>query len=258
MMPAAFPTQPESAESAFFASMPARYREAFDATEAREHAAIVSRRGGAPVHLEIWRRIPQGGAILCVVGDDRPGLLCFISAALLVHQMDVIGAKVFTRDAAATGPGRGAEAIDFFTIHRDAALALPVLRADIARVGDVLGALVRGELTVESVVRQSRALRPAPRGAATHATFDDGAGDGLAELTVHTFDRPGLLLSITQALFRAEVQIIASEATTRDGRVVDRFSLAELDGSPISRQKRGIVQMEVLGAIDALARGSLS
>jgi UTP:GlnB (protein PII) uridylyltransferase len=251
MMHASLPLQ---TESAFFASMPERYQEAFDAADAREHAAIVSRRRGAPVHLEIWRRIPQGGAILCVVGDDRAGLLCFISAALLVHQMDVIAAKVFTRNAG----GSGAEAVDFFTIRRDAALSMPVLRADISRVADVLSALVTGELTVESVVRQARALRPAPRGAATRATFDDGANDGLAELTVETFDRPGLLLSITQALFRAQVQIIASEATTRDGRVVDRFTLAGLDGSPISRQKRGIVQMEVLGAIDALARGSLS
>jgi len=255
MMRASLPLQ---AESAFFASMPDRYRETYDATDAREHAAIVSRRGGAPVHLEIWRRIPQGGAILCVVGDDRPGLLCFISAALLVHQMDVIAAKVFTRNAAAAGEDRGAEAVDFFSIRRDAALAMPVLRADISRIGDVLGALVRGELTVESVVRQSRTLRPALPGASTHATFDDGVGDGLAELTVRTFDRPGLLLSITQALFRAQVQIMASEATTRDAQVVDRFTLAELDGSPISRQKRGVVQMEVLGAIDALARGSLS
>jgi UTP:GlnB (protein PII) uridylyltransferase len=67
-----------------------------------------------------------------------------------------------------------------------------------------------------------------------------------------------LLLSIAHALFRAHVQIVDSEATTRDGHVVDRFTIAELDGSPVSRQKRGVVQMEVLAAIDALARGSLS
>jgi UTP:GlnB (protein PII) uridylyltransferase len=256
MMRASLPLE---AESAFFASMPERYREAFDVTDAREHAAIVSRRGGAPAHLEIWRRIPDGGAIVCVVGDDRPGLLSFISAALLVHNMDVVGAKVFTRHAAAANTGRGAEAIDFFWVRRDAALAMPVLRADILGIGDVLSALVAGEMTVESIARESRALRPVPRGAFTHATFEDGAGDGLTELTVQTFDRPGLYLSITHALFRAQVQIVDSEATTtREGRVVDRFTIAELDGSPVSRQKRGLVQIEVLGAIDALARGSLS
>jgi len=54
------------------------------------------------------------------------------------------------------------------------------------------------------------------------------------------------------------VQIVDSEATTREGRVIDRFTIAGLDGSPVSRRKRGLVQMEVLAAIDALARGSLS
>jgi [protein-PII] uridylyltransferase len=245
-------------ESAFFASMPERYREAFDATDAREHAAIVSRRGGAAAHLEIWRRIPEGGAIVCVVGDDRPGLLSFISAALLVHQMDVVAAKVFTRRAGAATATGGPEAVDFFWIRRDATLPMPVLRADILGIGDVLGALVAGELTVESIARHSRALRPVPRGASTHVTFEDGLEDGLTELTVRTFDRPGLLLSITHALFRAQVQIMESEASTREGHVVDRFTIAELDGSPVSRQKRGVVQMEVLGAIDALTHGSLS
>jgi UTP:GlnB (protein PII) uridylyltransferase len=63
------------------------------------------------------------------------------------------------------------------------------------------------------------------------------------------------LLAITQALFQAEVQIIEMHATTRDGRVIDSFAIAELDGAPIGRQRRGTVQMEVLGAIDSLARG---
>jgi hypothetical protein len=34
---------------------------------------------------------------------------------------------------------------------------------------------------------------------------------------------------------------------------VDRFTIVELDGAPIARHRRGVVQMEVLAAIDALA-----
>jgi hypothetical protein len=37
--------------------------------------------------------------------------------------------------------------------------------------------------------------------------------------------------------------------------VVDSFTITELDGAPIGRQRRGTVQMEVLAAIDRLARG---
>ena len=93
-----------------------------------------------------------------------------------------------------------------------------------------------------------------PPGASTNVTFDEDDDEGLVVLTVETFDRPGLLLAITLALFRANVQIIASDAVTRAGRVVDRFSIVELDGSPIRRNRRGVVQIEVLEAIHALSR----
>ena len=84
--------------------------------------------------------------------------------------------------------------------------------------------------------------------------FDETADGGLTVLTVETFDRPGLLLAITRALHRARVQIIASEATTKDGRVVDRFSIVELDGAPLRANRRGVLQVEVLAAIDSLGR----
>jgi UTP:GlnB (protein PII) uridylyltransferase len=84
-------------------------------------------------------------------------------------------------------------------------------------------------------------------------TFDQGASSSdLAVLTVETFDRPGLLLTITLALFRAQVQIVASDAKTENGRVIDRFMLAELDGSPVLPHRRGAVQTAVLAGIDAI------
>jgi [protein-PII] uridylyltransferase len=243
----------EAAPDPFFVAMPPRYREAFDPSDAREHAGIVGRRMGAVAHIEIWRRLPEGGAVVAVVTDDRPGLLSFICAALVVQEMDVLAAKAFTRRV----PDGIAEAVDFFWIRRDASLALPVLRTDIARIRDVLCALIGGELTLASVVRRARPPRAAPPGASTRVTFDAGEGRALSVLTVETFDRPGLLLAITQALFRAGVQIASSDALSRDGRVIDTFLIEELDGSPVSPQKRGVVQVEVLSAIQALAQGML-
>src|SRR5260370_4376672 len=248
MMRASFPLQ---AMSAFYASMPERYRDAFDASDGREHAAIVRRRSGAPVHLEIWRRLPTGGAIVCLIADDRPGLLSFISASLVLHQMDIMTAQAYTRVAPGTSLS---EAIDFLWIQRDAPHPLPVLRADIARIAEVLRALITGELTIELALRRVRPPRQAPPGTRTRVTFDDASNEGMVVLRVETFDRPGLLLASTQALLHAEVQIIQTHATTRNGRVVDSFTITELDGAPIGRQRRGTLQMEVLAAIDRLAR----
>jgi [protein-PII] uridylyltransferase len=95
---------------------------------------------------------------------------------------------------------------------------------------------------------------PGPRQAfATRIALSEGAGGELV-MTVETTDRPGLLLAITRALFRAGVQIVSSNATTTDGLVSDRFALVETDGSPIGEKRRRALQTDVLAAVDSVAR----
>jgi|CZKU01.1.fsa_nt_gi [protein-PII] uridylyltransferase len=234
--------------------MPDRYLKAFDRAAISQHAAIVARRAGSAAHIEIWRQQRGGVGVIVVVADDRPGLLSSISAALVIQGMDVLSAQAYTRRI--PGSEGASEAVDFLWLRRDVGAdhTMPVAEVDIERIGALLRQLINGELSIESAVERARSSRTVPPGASTRVTFDEDADEGLAVLTVETFDRPGLLLAITLALFRANVQIIASDALTRTGVVVDRFTIVELDGSPIRRNRRGVVQMEVLGAIDALSR----
>jgi [protein-PII] uridylyltransferase len=237
----------------FIESMPARYRQRFDVHEAREHADIVAHRAGAPGHAEIWHGLPKGGAVMCVVADDRPGLLSFISAALFAHMLDVVGAQVFTRRAA-----DGPEAVDLFWLRRTR--GGPIGTDDARGVTTLLASLITGELTVEELAGRPRAAAN-PRtssGLATRVTFSSALGVGHTLLTVETHDRPGLLLAITRALAKARVQIVASEATTREGAVVDTFTLAELDSSPIRDDRMGLLRIEVLRAIDLVVRDDLA
>lgn len=240
--------------SAFQATMPERYRSAFDTDAAREHAAIVSRRSTALAHVEIWKRLAGGVAVLCIVADDRPGLLSLISAALVASEMDVVSAQIYTRTGAHS---RKAEAVDLLWVRRTSNVARPVLPPDAAHVAQTLEALISGRTTLQTVVKRARpSMRPAA-GSSTRVTFDENPHEELAVLTVETSDRPGLLLTISQALFEAQVQIIASDATTMKGHVVDRFTIVELDGKPIRSERRGWVQMAVLSAIETLTRGAV-
>jgi UTP:GlnB (protein PII) uridylyltransferase len=130
-----------------------------------------------------------------------------------------------------------------------------VLESDAAGIAGVLRALITRELTIDAITRETGARPTPPPGASTHVTFEEEPDSGLAVLSVETFDRPGLLLAVTKALSRARVQIIASEAMSREGRVVDRFTIVELDGAPLRAHRRGILRVEVLTAIDAVSRG---
>jgi [protein-PII] uridylyltransferase len=163
--------------------------------------------------------------------------------------LDVVGAQVFTRSAAGAE-----EAVDLFWLRRTR--GGPIVDDDARGVTRVLGSLITGELTVEALAGQPRApAKPRPSSElTTRVAFGEAAGLGHTLLTVETFDRPGLLLAITHALSKARVQIVASEATTKDGAVVDTFTLAELDGSPIRAERMGLLRVEVLRAIDVVVR----
>jgi [protein-PII] uridylyltransferase len=234
---------------AFVDSMPERYRTSYDADAILEHAAIASRRGDAHAHVELWRRQPDGVSVLAVVADDRPGLLSLISASVVIQKLDIVSALAFTRKL----PGK-LEAFDLLWLRRESPNASPVGDADAERIAEVLGEMISGALPIEAAMERARPPRVVPAGSSTNVTFDD-APSGQVVLTVETFDRPGLLLAITLALYRARVQISTTEALTKGTRVVDRFAILELDGSPVSKERRGAVQVEVLEAIHAIARG---
>jgi [protein-PII] uridylyltransferase len=85
--------------------------------------------------------------------------------------------------------------------------------------------------------------------------FIEGVDGSFATLEVETGDRSGLLLALAQALFQQRVQIVSSKVKTTGTRVFDRFSIVELDGSPISPHRRLEIQVAVLTAVDPIVGG---
>lgn len=222
--------------AAFVQSMPPAYRQSFDFEATRVHAAVVERRAGRAAHVEIWRELSERVVAICVVAEDKPGLLSCISAALVAHRIDVVSADAYCR----TRPDGKIEAVDFLWIRR-----LPNGRGNVApiRAKDILALADAIEAADLDAVEMPPPSVAAP-GASARVRFSGN------ELTVEAVDRPGLLLAVTQALFRSNVQIIALRATTEDGCAVDRFQLAEPNGKPLDSARLLELQCAVLGALD--------
>jgi UTP:GlnB (protein PII) uridylyltransferase len=231
--------------SAFVDSMPARYRDHFDLPTARAHAAIARRRGDRVVSVEAWRTLPDGSVALCIVADDRAGLLSLISGALVFHDLDVVAAQAYGHRS----PSGAEEVVDLFWVRRLAGMDID--QELVGSIADVLRQLIDGQLTVETIARRAAGDRRAARGASTRVRFDGDRKEGLAVLTVETVDRPGLLLAMCQALFALRVQIVRSEVRTIDGQVHNRFEVAEFDGAPVGKLRRMQIQVQVLSAIEA-------
>ena len=239
---------PSAAGTPFEASMPEDTGRASTRRPSPSMPASSPVAARSPAHLEVCGRSPDGITVVCVVADDRPGLLSRIAASLVIHSMDILSAQAYTRVSEA---GTG-EAVDFLWLRRNGSGGPPLSDLECGGIADVLRALVTGERSIDAEVSGAR---PVPRHAfATRIAMSD-TDNGELLMTIEASDRPGLLLAITRSLFRAGVQIVASDAATENGRVVDRFTIVELDGSPVGEKRRRALQTDVLAAIDALARG---
>lgn len=233
----------------FTASMPAGYRTNYPPALIHAHARVAAARGGAAASVGRFESSRHPGTALCVVAEDRPGLLATISAGLVLTGLDVLDAEAYTRKT----PARRAEAVDLFWVRGVEADGepAPVDDALVDRLTRTLIDLLEGRLDARAAERPSGAESPA---AGTLVRFLTGSDGALNTLEIETSDRSGLLLALAKALFEARVQILESEVRTLEGRVQDRFLITELDDSPISDARRLELQVAVLSALEKAAR----
>lgn len=229
----------------FVASMPNRYAVVFDWLAIGQHAQIVAQRGQRHANVGTFTSLNRRGIAICVVAPDRPGLLAMISAAFASYDLDVIEAEVFTRHAS---PSLN-EALDLFWVTRRPPMQQHGLtHVDIARLRDTLIGLLTNEQSAP-VARTSAFIRM-PSASSTNIRLLDDADGCFAVLEIETYDRSGLLLAICQALLSEDVQIVGSLIRSHEGRVHGRFDIVELDDGPIVPERRQVIQMAVLSAID--------
>jgi UTP:GlnB (protein PII) uridylyltransferase len=229
----------------FVTTLPERYLQQFDPDTIRQHARISGERGKRPAHAGLFRA-GEGGPGLCVVATDGPGLLAAISASLMLEGFDITHAEAFTR----WSPSTGYEAVDLFGVRRatpDRRGPLTALDVDAVR-GTLLELLgKKGALGSRRLTQ----LAPTPGAAETSVRFLEHPSEARLTLELDTNDRAGLLMSVTDALFREGVQIVGSRIRTSGERVLDRFDLVEVDGSRISGTRLQRIQLAVLSAVDA-------
>ncbi|HZU83279.1 MAG TPA: [protein-PII] uridylyltransferase [Polyangiaceae bacterium] len=239
------PTEPLDA---LLASLPERYLIANRPEQIVQHARAVSTRGGRPAHVVPVSSRHADAAELCIVADDRPGLLAAVAAALTANRLEVLKAEVYSHPV-----GVEREALDLFWVRdRDGGVdgveaALPRLASDLVDVcsGRVApGDLLRARTGSSSPWRE----RPTPA-VATEVSFDSRASPRHTIVEVYAKDRPGLLHALAQALHDLGLSITLSKINTEGARVADVFYVTEADGTKVAagaRQRQ--IQEALVGA----------
>jgi UTP:GlnB (protein PII) uridylyltransferase len=229
------------------ASMPPAYPQIFERQEIAEHLAIIDGRRGARAHAALWRGLPGGTVIACVVAEDVPGLLSLVSAAFVSHHLDVTSAQVFCRKAE-----HGGEAVDFFWLRRARPSRLPqqIDATEIHSVGRMLAELLAEEAQARSLAVQEL-QRVAPELPVRPRVFYDTRAlrRGEVILNVVTPDRPGLLLAISLSFAKQGLEVVASEVRTDQGVASDRFTLRDAMGGALSANRLAEIQRQIIAAL---------
>jgi UTP:GlnB (protein PII) uridylyltransferase len=248
----------------FVETLPLAYREKYPVATIEAHAKLAQRREG-PVEVGVFERLGDLTGI-CIIADDRAGLLALISEALVMCDIDVVNAEAFTRlvndrpdkglpmaqPVAHVGDSPRYEAVDLFWLRKlERERSQPLESQDLERLRTTLEGLLDRSLPAGTVVAVPGQVTKSE----SRVRFIDDEEGALSTLEIETEDRSGLLLSVSRALFGQNVQVVRCEVRTDAARrVVDRFKIAERDGSPVGAGRRLEIQVAVLGAIEPAKR----
>jgi UTP:GlnB (protein PII) uridylyltransferase len=225
----------------FVGTMPDVYERLYRPSEMAEHAAIVSRRGEKLIHAELWQSAK--GPLLCVVAEDRPGLLALVTDALLAQGMAIQSARAFCRVVSK----EKSEAVDFLELHAlgGAAGAAALLEGEgLPTFIDSLTSLVADDLA-------RRDSGAAPSSPPTARVYFERAplAEGSYLLVVEAPDRDGLLYAVSNALHANGMRILACEIRTVGGRALDRFEVESAQQRPLNDSELCDVQLAVFAAL---------
>ncbi|MDB4997524.1 MAG: [Protein-PII] uridylyltransferase, partial [Myxococcaceae bacterium] len=221
----------------FLATMPDRYflANAPDAIAAHAKLALERSVDRAIVRAAIVPSRHAEVAELCVIAEDRPGLLARISAAITAGRLEVLAAQVYSRTVPSSQDRT--EAVDLFWVRdrvdgaEAAARALGRLVKDLE---DVCTGAVDAEKLLEARAGGSSQWRERPSPAVvTEVVVEDRASPRHTVIEIFAKDRPGLLYTVARSLHDLGLSIALSKINTEGTRVADVFYVSELDGSKV-------------------------
>lgn len=172
-----------------------------------------------PAEEEMWR--------ITVVTRDRPGLFALITGVLWARGLNILSADIYTRE-----PG---VACDILIVER---IPDPLRKSELwAKIeGDLKRALADASYLDEiletrrkpSILQQKCVPRKEDR-----VLIDEEGSDFYTIIEVYTWDRPGVLHTITNTLHELGLTIELAKISTPGAQVADVFYVTDLSGNKL-------------------------
>jgi [protein-PII] uridylyltransferase len=192
-----------------------------------EHIDLYHKLGAADFLWDIKRSADANARSVTICAKDRPGLISKIAGVFTLNNIDILDVQVFT--------WRNNIALDIFKVKPPPDEIREAEKWD--RTEKNLAAALSGELNLAAALQKKRtAFRRSSirKYKKPHRVEVDNTGSSFFTIIeVFTYNFPGLLFSITDALYRCGLNIWVAKIATKADQVVDVFYIWDLNGDKV-------------------------
>jgi [protein-PII] uridylyltransferase len=226
------PKQGRREMEALFSAMSPRYLIYMPTEFIREHIELYRRLGDRQFVWNVKKANGTGTRTVIVCAKDRPGLFSKIAGVFTLNGVDILDAQIFT--------WRNNVALDIFEVKPPPDQIFEDERWLKAEAN--LHAALAGDLDVSDRVgeriRSYRPKKPRIADRPHRVQVDNETSSFFSIVEVITYNFPGLLFSITDALYRCELDIWVAKIATRIDQVVDVFYVRDFHGQKVAEPEK--------------------
>jgi [protein-PII] uridylyltransferase len=167
-----------------------------------------------------------------VCAQDRPGLMASLAGVFTLNNINILDVQVFT--------WRNRTALDVFEVTPPPD---PIFEEEKwRRAEENLHAVLAGTLDLAAALKPrldaARGVKPRTVRRPHRVRVDNTSSSFFTIFEVFTYDFPGLLYSISDVLFRCELDIWVAKIATKVDQVVDVFYVRDLSGQKVDNPER--------------------
>ncbi|MBU1167971.1 MAG: [protein-PII] uridylyltransferase [Proteobacteria bacterium] len=198
-----------------------------------EHIGLYEAKKEADFVLKVRKVHQANNRCAAICGNDKPGFFSKVAGVFTLNDFDILDAQIFSW-------GKHT-ALDLFTIKPFYDLTREEERW--ARVKNDLQRVLNDKLDLTEALRMKPAsplFKKTVRasGKADRVDIDNKSSSFFTIIEVYSYDFPGLLYSVTNALYTCNLDIVYAKIATHVEQVVDIFYVRSLYGGKVDQPEQ--------------------
>lgn len=217
-----------------------RYLLSVTAEAIAEHVRLFGRLGDRHA---VWTVAPSADGTtrtVTICAKDRPGLMASLAGIFTLNSINILSVQVFT--------WRNRTALDIFEVSPPPDRLFEEEKW--SRAEGHLQMVLAGTMDLAAALRprleSPRLAKPRTAHRAHRVRIDNTSSSFFTIVEVFTYDFPGLLFSIADALFCLELDIWVAKIATKIDQVVDVFYVRDIAGQKVDDPQRVAAIREAL------------